>query len=184
MKIKLPPPSTGIYRLSPLALALFCCSSYAAVYNNTVTQSVPLDSYIQIGNTDNVFDIGVNSIHNKTIDINTTANGTIDIYTTAIGLNANNPFPNPNPSNSTIKVGSANTDSLNIKTEYSSNTGSSRSYIAGINVTHGAEAYLNGKNININIDGKNQIEARGIAVGHQDDDGNFWGRSNEYCYYS
>ena len=177
MKIKLPIP-TGIYRLSPLALALFCCSSYAAVYNDTVDRSVPLDSYIQIGNTDNVFTIGVNSIKYTTIDINTTANGTIDIYTTAIGLNANNPdwFPTPIPSNSTIKVGSANTDLLNIKTEYSSNTGSFRRYIAGINVTHGAEAYLDGKNININVDGKNQIEARGIAVGHEDDDGNVWGK--------
>lgn len=174
MKIKLTP--RRIYRLSPLALALFCCASYAAVYDSTVKESKPVDSYIQIGNTDNVFSIGVNSNQNKTIVINTTENGTIDIYSAAIGLNANNPST-PVSSSSQINIGSSRTDSLNIKTEFSAKTGSYRQYIAGVNVTQGAIACLDGKNININVDGKDQIEVRGIVAGSTND-GVSYGNSN------
>lgn len=154
MKIQLPPPSRRVYKLSPLALALFCFSATALEFNTTVKDSCTGNPSVIIGSEDQRLGIGINSLGNVTVD--TKKGGYIDVYSAGQGIYSS--F-----SKASLAVGSTNTTNLNVNTKYVKDT-SKGSQINGVGFS-GLELKLNGAEINIDVDGGSDVEAIGLAIG-------------------
>ena len=162
MNIQLPPPYR-IYKLSPIALALLCFSAAAVEHTTTVTNDVLGDPSIQIGSVSQRLSVAINNIEpNKKISINTPANGKIDVYAATHALQAAYKGVE-------VTVGSAATATLNFNTQYINGlTNSKSTYITGVNALYGANFSLNAKDITIDVNGGDAIEARGLSVGQGD----------------
>lgn len=166
MKIKLSTPPYRVYKLSPLALALFCFSAISAehIIPSTVQDDVLSDHSVQIGSAEQRLGMGINntfSPDNKEFSISTGDNGTIDVYANTHALQVAY-------SGNKVNVGSDNTASLNFNTQYISGSSLSSSYVTGVNALLGGDFNLNAKDITIDVNGGSAIEARGLSIGQSD----------------
>ena len=154
MKIHLPPPR--IYKLSPLALTLFCLSAGAAQFDSTVTEDAVGDPSVIIGSKDNRLSTGIRTSKDVTVD--TKESGNIDVFSATYGIVST--F-----SKAHLAVGSNNTANLNIDTKYvKGTTNGFAKYIYGVNFS-GLELNLNASDINIDVDGESDKGAYGLALG-------------------
>ncbi|WP_303961093.1 autotransporter outer membrane beta-barrel domain-containing protein [Succinatimonas hippei] len=164
MKIKLTP--SRVYKLSPLALALFCFSVAATEYTATVQDDVVGDPSVQIGSSSQRLKIGINNVTDsspgKEFSISTQDNGTIDVYANTHALQVAR-------SGNKVVVGSDNTSALKFNTQYiSGDTYPNTSYVTGVNALLGGDFSLNAKDINIDVNGSDNFEARGLSIGQSD----------------
>ncbi|WP_295484462.1 autotransporter domain-containing protein [uncultured Succinatimonas sp.] len=166
MKIKLSTPPYRVYKLSPLALALFCFSAISAeYYDSTVQNNVLGDPSVQIGSSEQRLSIGINNTSpSKNISVNTKANGSINVFAATHALQVAYQGTN-------VSVGSDNTSALNFNVSYvDKKTDPEAAVITGVNALYGAHFSLNAKNITIDVNGGSDVEARGLSIGQVKDE--------------
>lgn len=139
-------------------LSAFSLSSHAVTMTEWSGADVMGDPDVQIGSDTQRPFIGVNNTTaGKQVSIDTPSGGSIEIYGHADAVQV--AFEG-----AALNIGSKETQSVLLSVSNTNN----RNQVIGVNALYGVDFSIQGKNIEISVDGGDAV-ARGLSLGHQDE---------------